>query len=73
MQWLGQLASILADKTCLCSSHCDPRARWIPLCLSNLSARSYKKLFTNVKYYVAENDHCLGKSVHELDWNLILE
>jgi len=32
-----------------------------------------QKLFTNVKYYVVEDDHRLSKSVHELDWNMILE
>ena len=32
-----------------------------------------QKLFTNVKYYVVEDDHRLQKSVHELDWNSILE
>jgi len=32
-----------------------------------------QKLFTNVKYYVVEDDHRLHKSVHELDWNSILE
>jgi pimeloyl-ACP methyl ester carboxylesterase len=31
-----------------------------------------QKLFTNVKYYVVEDDHRLHKSVHELDWNSIL-
>jgi len=31
-----------------------------------------RNLFTNVKYYVVEDDHRLGKSVHELDWNSIL-
>lgn len=32
-----------------------------------------QNLFTNVKYYVVEDDHRLHKSVHELDWNSILE
>lgn len=32
-----------------------------------------QKLFANVKYYVVEDDHRLHKSVHELDWNSILE
>ena len=32
-----------------------------------------QKLFTNVKYYVVEDDHRLHKSVHELDWNSILK
>jgi len=32
-----------------------------------------QKLFTNVNYYVVEDDHRLHKSVHELDWNSILE
>ena len=32
-----------------------------------------QKLFTNVRYYVVEDDHRLGKSVHELDWISILE
>jgi len=32
-----------------------------------------QRLFTNVKYYVVEDDHRLSKSVHELDWNMILE
>jgi predicted esterase len=32
-----------------------------------------QKLFTDVKYYVVEDDHRLGKSVYELDWNSILE
>jgi len=32
-----------------------------------------QKLFTNVKYHVVEDDHRLHKSVHELDWNSILE
>ena len=32
-----------------------------------------QKLFTNVRYYVVEDDHRLHKSVHELDWNSILE
>ena len=32
-----------------------------------------QKLFTNVKYYVVEDDHRLHKSVQELDWNSILE
>ena len=32
-----------------------------------------QKLFTNVKYYVVADDHRLHKSVHELDWNSILE
>ena len=31
-----------------------------------------RKLFTNVKYFVVEDDHRLGKSVHELDWTSIL-
>ena len=31
-----------------------------------------QKLFTDVKYYIVEDDHRLGKSVHELDWNSIL-
>jgi predicted esterase len=31
-----------------------------------------QKLFTNVRYYVVEDDHRLHKSVHELDWNSIL-
>src|SRR5215216_4969252 len=32
-----------------------------------------QKLFTDVKYYVMEDDHRLHKSVQELDWNSILE
>ena len=32
-----------------------------------------QKLFTNVKYYVVADDHRLHKSVHEMDWNSILE
>jgi pimeloyl-ACP methyl ester carboxylesterase len=32
-----------------------------------------QKLFTNVKYYVVEDDHRLHKSGQELDWNSILE
>ena len=32
-----------------------------------------RKLFTNVKYHIVEDDHRLGKSVHELDWNSILK
>ena len=35
--------------------------------------QAVQKLFTNVKYYVVEDDHRLHKSVHELDWNSILE
>jgi hypothetical protein len=31
-----------------------------------------QKLFTNVRYYVVD-DHRLHKTVHELDWNSILE
>ncbi|MGB8981087.1 MAG: alpha/beta fold hydrolase [Anaerolineales bacterium] len=31
-----------------------------------------QKLFTSVEYHVVEDDHRLGKSVHELDWNSIL-
>lgn len=30
------------------------------------------KLFTNLTYHIVEDDHRLGKSVHELDWNRIL-
>jgi pimeloyl-ACP methyl ester carboxylesterase len=32
-----------------------------------------QKLFTNVKYYMVVDDHRLHKTVHELDWNSILE
>lgn len=32
-----------------------------------------QKMFTNVIYYVVEDDHRLHKSVQELDWNSILE
>ena len=32
-----------------------------------------QKLFTHVRYYVVEDDHRLHKSVHELDWDSILE
>lgn len=35
--------------------------------------QTVQKLFTHVKYYVVEDDHRLHKSVHELDWNSILE
>jgi len=35
--------------------------------------QTVQKLFTNVKCYVVEDDHRLRKSVHELDWNSILE
>jgi predicted esterase len=35
--------------------------------------QTVQKLFTNVKYYAVEDDHRLHKSVHELDWNSILE
>jgi|SRR5687767_10537916 len=35
--------------------------------------QTVQKLFTNVKYYVVEDDHRLHKTVHELDWNSILE
>jgi hypothetical protein len=32
-----------------------------------------QKLFTNLTYYIVEDDHRLHKSVHELDWNTILK
>jgi predicted esterase len=32
-----------------------------------------QKLFLNVKYHIVEDDHRLHKSIHELDWNSILE
>jgi pimeloyl-ACP methyl ester carboxylesterase len=32
-----------------------------------------QKLFTNVKYYVVDDDHRVHKTVHRLDWNSILE
>ena len=35
--------------------------------------QTVQKLFTNVKHYAVEDDHRLHKSVHELDWNSILE
>ena len=35
--------------------------------------QTIQKLFTNVRYYLVEDDHRLHKSVHELDWNSILE
>ena len=35
--------------------------------------QTVQKLFTNVKYYVVEDDHRLHKTVHELDWNSIIE
>ena len=35
--------------------------------------QTVQKLFTNVKYYVVVDDHRLHKTVHELDWNSILE
>jgi predicted esterase len=35
--------------------------------------QTVQNLLTNVKYYVVEDDHRLHKSVHELDWNSILE
>ena len=31
-----------------------------------------QKLFTNLTYYIVEDDHRLQKSVHELDWRTIL-
>jgi predicted esterase len=31
-----------------------------------------QKLFTNVRYYVVEDDHRLHKSVQELDWESML-
>lgn len=31
-----------------------------------------QKLFTNLTYHIVEDDHRLGKSVHELDWKSIL-
>ena len=31
-----------------------------------------QKMFTNVRYYVVEDDHRLHKSVQELDWESIL-
>ena len=31
-----------------------------------------QKLFTNLTYYIVEDDHRLQKSVHELDWKTIL-
>ena len=31
-----------------------------------------QKLFTNLTYHIVEDDHRLGKSVHELDWKEIL-
>jgi pimeloyl-ACP methyl ester carboxylesterase len=30
------------------------------------------RLFTDVEYYVVEDDHRLGTAVHELDWKTIL-
>jgi len=35
--------------------------------------RIVQKLFLNVKYYEVEDNHRLQKTIHELDWNLILE
>jgi pimeloyl-ACP methyl ester carboxylesterase len=35
--------------------------------------QTVQKLFTNVKYYVVEDDHRLHKTVHELDWKSIFE
>jgi pimeloyl-ACP methyl ester carboxylesterase len=32
-----------------------------------------QRLFANVQYYVVNDDHRLGTSVHELDWKAILE
>ncbi len=34
--------------------------------------QTVQKQFTNVRYYVVEDDHRLHRSVHELDWNSIL-
>ncbi len=31
-----------------------------------------QKLFSNLTYHIVEDDHRLGKSVHELDWKNIL-
>jgi pimeloyl-ACP methyl ester carboxylesterase len=31
-----------------------------------------QKLFTNLTYHLVEDDHRLGKSVHELDWKNII-
>ena len=31
-----------------------------------------QNLFTNLTYHIVEDDHRLGKSVHELDWKEIL-
>ena len=31
-----------------------------------------QKIFTNLTYHIVEDDHRLGKSVHELDWKSIL-
>jgi len=31
-----------------------------------------QKIFTNLTYHIVEDDHRLGKSVHELDWKEIL-
>jgi len=31
-----------------------------------------QKLFTNLTYYIVDDDHRLQKSVHELDWKTIL-
>ena len=31
-----------------------------------------QKLFANLTYHIVEDDHRLGKSVHELDWKEIL-
>ncbi|MGZ9225901.1 MAG: alpha/beta fold hydrolase [Anaerolineales bacterium] len=32
-----------------------------------------QRVFTNVKYYVVEDDHRLHKTFHELDWNSIFK
>ena len=32
-----------------------------------------QKFFTNLTYYIVEDDHRLHKAVHELDWKSILE
>jgi pimeloyl-ACP methyl ester carboxylesterase len=32
-----------------------------------------RKVFSNARYYVVEDDHRLHKTIHELDWNLILK
>lgn len=32
-----------------------------------------QKVFTNITYYVVDDDHRLHKTLHEMDWNAILE